>query len=274
MNPMKNYLLLSFLLFSTLIIAQEFNGYKYIIVSIPDYGLEGKDINGLGSDITTYLRKKDYQVIYGNDEKLFPNELKFNSCLGLFVKISHPSTPPFEVTFNFVNCKNETIKEITGKASANFENAMNRVYKQFDNIELYNYNSSLTPKIDYPEVENINKSEAELKLYYDLNKLDPIEGIYKSYKMESNYKLGIIKVDDIYKAIILESDLPQWKKGDVKSVLETSAVDGVYSAKYYLGNKTSIETFANLDGGLITVEFKNQDGSDNNIRLLKLYPKK
>ena len=274
MNTINKYLILIIVLFPTFCIAQDFNGFKYIIINIPNYGVDGKDINGLGSDITNYLRKKDYQVIYGNDKKLFPDELRFNPCLGLFVNISHPSSPPFEVTFNFVNCKNETIKEITGKASANFENAMNRVYKQFDNIEPYNYNSSLTPKIDYPEVENINKSEAELKLYYDSNELDPIEGIYKSYKMESNYKLGIIKVDDIFKAIILESDLPQWKKGDVKSVFETSAVDEVYSAKYYLGNKTSIETFANLEGGLITVEFKNPDGSDNNIRLLKLYPKK
>ena len=43
--------------------------------------------------------------------------------------------------------------------------------------------------------------------------------------------------------------------------------------KYFMGDKTSIETFANLEGGLINIEMKNPNGENNDLKLLKLYPK-
>ena len=273
MNTIKTIITLSILLFSTFGFAQDFNGYKYIVVNIPDYGANGKDIYGIGTSVANYFKKKDYQVIYGNEEKLFPNELKFNKCLGLFISINQPASPPYEVTLNFINCKNQSIKLITGKASVNSENALNRIFNQLDKMEQYIYNISLAPKIDYPEVENINKTEAELKAYFDSTKTDAIEGIYKAYKSESNYKLGIFKVGELYKAIIIESDFSHWKKGDIKAIFESTAVEGVFSTKYYMGDKTSIETFANVEGGLINIELYNQKGENNDMKLLKLYPK-
>jgi hypothetical protein len=271
-NKILTFIVFAF--FSTISQAQDFDGYKYIVVSKPDYGRLGKDKYKIGYNIANYFRKKKYEVIFGNDTELFPNELKFNPCLGLIVNINHPSSPPYEVTVNFINCKNESVKEITGKASASFENALNRIFNQLDKIETYSFNGELSPKFDFPTVENINKTEDELKSYFDSAKLDPIEGIYKSYKSKSSYKIAILKINDIYKAIIIESDFPHWQRGDVKSIFETTTVEGVYSAKFFLANKTSIETFANIEGGLFTVELKNSDGSDDNLIFLKLYPKK
>jgi hypothetical protein len=60
----------------------------------------------------------------------------------------------------------------------------------------------------------------------------------------------------LYKAIIIESELPQWEKGDVKAIFETTAAEGVFSTKYFMAGKTSIETFSNLEGGLINIEIK------------------
>lgn len=257
--------------------AQEFNGFKYVVVRNLDYGSQGKDINGIGSSVADYFRLKGYQVIIGGDsewsDSLYPKDLKFNICLGLFVDIGHKAYPPYEVSVTFGNCKGEVIKQITGKASGNFENALKRIFNQLDESPYYSFDESLTPKITYPEVENINKDENELKAYFDSTKLEPIEGIYKTYKSDTNYKLGIFKVGDLYKAIIIESDYPHWKKGDVKAIFESTAAEGVFSIKYYLGNKTSIETFANLEGGLINIEIKNQKGENEDINLLKLYPK-
>ena len=101
-----------------------------------------------------------------------------------------------------------------------------------------------------------------------------IEGIYKSYKSDEYYKLGIRKVDDSYKAIVLESNKPIWKIGEIKAEFESTAVEGVFSIKFYNQNKILIETFANLEGALITVEYKNPEGEDTNMKFLKLYPKK
>jgi len=247
------------------------------VVSNLDYGAKGKDTYGVQQSVVSYFKVRGFQVISGGDgmwsKSLQPNDLKFNKCLGLFVSISHKASPPYDVTLNFYNCKQELIKEVNGKASANFDNALKRIFNQLDENQYYSFDESLTPKITYPEVENINKDENELKAYYELTKLEPIEGIYKTYKSDSNYKLGIFKVGELYKAIIIESDYPHWKKGDVKAIFESTAAEGVYSIKYYLVDKTSIETFANLEGGLINIELKNNKGENEDVRLLKLYPK-
>lgn len=265
------------LIFSNSNYAQEFNGYKYIVIGNLDYGARGKDTYGVQQSVVKYFMDRGFQVITGGDEpwsdSLYPKDLKFNNCIGLFVGISHKAFPRYEVSLSFINCKRETIKNLTGKASANFDNALKRIFSQLDEITSYSFDESLTPVISFPEVENINKDENELKAYFDSTKLDPLEGIYKTYKSDSNYKLAIIKVEDKYKAIILESDFLHWKKGDVKAIFESTAADGVFSTKYYFGDKTSIETFANLEGGLITVELKNPKGEIDKVNLLKLYPK-
>ena len=277
MKKIHKILIVLMLIFSNSNFAQEFNGYKYIVVSNLDYGAQGKDTYGVQQSVVNYFKDRGFQVITGGVEpwsdSLYPNDLKFNKCIGLFVSISHKASPPYEVTLEFGNCKRETIKNLTGKASANFDNALKRIFSQLDENTSYYFDESLTPKISYPEVENINKDENELKAYFDSTKLDPIEGIFKSYKSDSNYKLGLFKVGDLYKAIIIESDYPQWKKGDVKVIFESTAAEGVFSAKYFLGDKTSIETFANLEGGLINIEIKNPNGENNDLKLLKLYPK-
>jgi hypothetical protein len=273
MKLQKKILILLFLLSSSYNFAQEFNGFKYVVIGNLDYGASGKDINNISSSLASFFRNKGYNVFvvdrFDNLNGTVP-ELKYNNCLGLFVSPNHKG---FEITIDFLNCKNESIKQLKGKASGNFENALKRIFNQLDENPYYSFDESLTPKITYPVVENINTDENELKAYFDSTKLEPIEGIYKTYKSDSNYKLGIFKVGELYKAIIIESDYPQWKKGDVKAIFESSAAEGVFSTKYYMGNKTSIETFANLEGGLINIELKNNKGENEDVRLLKLYPK-
>ncbi len=279
MNLQKKILILLFLLSSSYNFAQEFNGFKYVVVRNLDYGSQGKDINGIGSSVADYFRLKGYQVIIGGDsewsDSLYPKDLKFNICLGLFVDIGHKAYPPYEVSVTFGNCKREVIKQITGKASGNFENALKRIFNQLDESPYYSFDESLTPKITYPEVENINKDENELKAYFDSTKVEPIEGIYKTYKSELNLRLAIIKNGNEYKAISLEPEASHWKVGDVKIILESTSADGVFSAKWFMRDKSVQETFANLEGGLITVELNNPNkaGEKTTINLLKIYPK-
>ena len=280
---MKNthkILIVLMLLLSNINFAQEFNGYKYIVVSNLDYGVKGKDTYGVQQSVVNYFTARRFQVIFGGDgtwsESLYPKDFNFNRCLGLFVGIAHKASPPYEVTLNFLNCKNESIKQLTGKASANFDNALKRIFSQLDENTSYSFDESLTPKISYPEVENINKDENELKAYFDSAKIDPIEGIYKTYKSELNLKLAIIKNGDEYKAITLEPEASHWKVGDVKITLESTAAEGVFSAKWYMRDKSVQETFANLEGGLINVELNNPNKVEEKttINLLKIYPKK
>lgn len=256
--------------------AQEFDGYKYFIVHELDYGANGKDIYGLQKDVVNYLLSRGYTVISGGNgwsESMYPNDLKLNPCLGLFINISHNPTPPAVISLNFQNCQNKIIKTLSGKSIWGFPTVLNQIFGELNKIKFYSFDESLTPTPNFPIVENIKKDENEIKGYLDSKTPDPIEGIYKSYKSDTNYKIGIIKVGEAYKAIIIESELPHWKKGDVKAIFESTSIDGVFSTKYYLGNKNSYETFANLEGGLITIEFKNGKGEKVDSYFLKLYPK-
>lgn len=270
MKLAKTLIIVTILLSANINFAQEFNGYKYFVIGDIDYGVKGKDIYGISNSVTEYLSKLNNNVIRGFKNPLNPPELKFNRCLGLYVNLSHKD---WDITIEFRNCKNERIKLVTGNGRNSFEKALKQIFEQLDEISSYSYDESLTPTIEYPTVENINKDENDLKSYFDSTKLDPIEGIYKSYKSDSNYKVGIIKIGDKYKALILESDYPHWKIGDVKVVFESTAAEGVFSTKYFKGDKTSTETFANLEGGLINIELKSPTGENVDIKFLKLYPK-
>lgn len=277
MNQLNKLIIVLLILSSTINYSQEFNGYKYLVVSNMNYNGVIKDKYGIQGSVIEYLNKIGYTVISGGEHswpiKLYPKDLRLNNCLGLYVEISHKAFPPYEVTLNFLNCKNESIKLVTGKAQRNFENALNKIYDELNLHPYYFYDESLTPKKVYPVVEKTSKNVDELKVYFDSTKLDPIEGIYKTYKTDSYYKLGIVKDGDFYKAIVIECDYPHWEKGDVKAIFESTAAEGVFSTKYYMGNKTSIETFSSLEGGLINIEIRNSKGENEDMKLLKLYPK-
>jgi len=247
------------------------NGFKYAFYSGPtelEY-IANNAINKLGL------------IALPKDSDQWPEEAKNNPCLNSQWRtiINSAFGSGAKCNLQILDCLNVVLYDETNTASgfgASFDKnvnvASNRAFDNFKHFK-YSYDKSITKTIAYPEVENISMDENELKSYFDSKKSDPIEGIYKTYKSDSNYKLGIIKVADKLKAIVIESDLPQWKKGDVKMIFESTALDDVFSVKYYMGDKTSIETFANLVGGLITVELKNQTGGNDNIKLLKLYPK-
>jgi len=259
------------LLSSNINFAQEFNGYKYIIVSnlSNTKGEYITDHSEISKKVSDYFIKKNMIVIKGLDTEK-PRELQFNPCLGLKVYIEQ-----WEKWLNleFYNCKKEKIKTIGGWKEIQVWKA-DKIFEELDQNPSYTYDEKLTPFFEYPTVENINKNENELKAYFDSTKIDDIEGIYKSYQMDSNYKLGIFKDGDLYKAIIIESDYLHWKKGDVKAIFESTAADGVFSTKLFLGEKNSIETFANLEGGLVSIELKGEGGKNEDFKLLRLYPKK
>lgn len=264
--------------------AQEFNGYKYIIVRDLKYEVNGNDIYNLSRNSRDYFKSKGLNVINENN---IPDDLKNNTCLGLILEVNNDFNSGFAnnltygVSMDFRDCMENSIKKIRNTSSnelassqKNYDKSLKRCFNDLDKIlDNYFYDSKLTPKIEYPEVENINKTEADLKADFDSKQIDPIEGIYKTYKSEVNYKVGIFKVGELYKAIIIESDISHWKNGDVKAIFESTAAEGVFSTKYYMGNKTSIETFANLEGGLINIEIKNQNGENNDMKFLKLFPK-
>jgi S1-C subfamily serine protease len=212
------------------------------------------------------------------------NDVVSNPCLVLYCVVSHEAPTAYtnaKLTLSFRNCYNQTIYETWGKGGMAstyqryFEKAANRALADFINMR-YSFDPSLTPKIKYPDVEQTNLTESELRKYFESNKLFEIEGIYKSYQSESLgfYEIAIKRYGSEYKAIIIDSDYDHWKKGEVKAVFEPSSMKGFYSTTWYMGNKTPFETFAMMENpALLSVEFKNpESGETRSDKFIKMYP--
>lgn len=129
-----------------------------------------------------------------------------------------------------------------------------------------------------PKPELTGLTEDAVRSYLNKKKPDPIEGIYKSRQRDGMpyYKIGIVKRGNIYKAIILDTEVPNWKKGEVKASFEPGSMKGLYSAKWYMSDKTPYETFADLDMEtevLLTIELKDQKTLEKRQDyFIKIYP--
>lgn len=260
------------------------NGFKYAYVNILTYQNNGQDIYGITTFLRNELTKKGLIVLDYNSNN-WPQEAKNNPCLiGKWFPSHSEGGIPNSANGGFIikNCKAEIVYESSAFAT-HFgyyynKNAPLAVEKAFKPIGLFNYsfNDALTPKMDFPTVESTTETEQSLKTYFDNNKLDPIEGIYKSYQNEQMgyYKFGIIKSGEKFKAIIIESDLISWKAGEVKAYFEPTSMKGFYSVKWLMGNKLPAETFASMENdALLSVELKNARTSEKEkSKFIKMYP--
>lgn len=259
---------------------QDLSGFKYVFVPTLTYQNGGTDIWSISSKLRTSFGQKGFIVL--NESSTAPQELNNEPCLLLrcFIDHTNVTSGTNSVTLTLKDCNNRVILSSKGSAMGwsvqdDFNKATRRAFEDIDNRQ-YRFSSSKTPKLDLPDVEKTDESEQSLMTYFDSNSLDEIEGIYKSYQSEQlgYYKIGIKKYGSKYKAIIVESDLNYWNEGEVKAVFETSSMKGFYSTKWYMGNKTSFETFAMMENpALLTVEFKDvQTGEKRTDKFIKMYP--
>ena len=259
---------------------QTLDGYKYVYVQTLTYQNDRTDIWDISSKLQTYFTNKGFIVL--TKSTTLPKEIRQYPCLLLGCLINHTNVVygTNEVTITLKNCKDEVVHSNTGGAAGwsvqdDFNKATKRAFSEINRMS-YSFNPSKTPQIEFPKVEQTNETEKTIKNYLLSNKLDPIEGIYKSYQSDqlSYYKFGIIKKVDKFNAVIIESDLKHWKSGEVKAEFEKSSMKGFYSAKWYMGNKTSYETFALMENeAILSIEFKDlKTGEKITNKFIKMYP--
>ncbi len=260
------------------------NGFKYAFVGILTYENNGIDIFGGSNYLKNELTKKGF-IVLDNNANNWPIEAKSNICLVGNWEPNHSGggiANSAKGGFVVKNCKNEIVYENFSTAShvgyyyeQNVRLSFEKAFKPISSLK-YNFNESLTTKIQYPTVETTVETEETIKKYLDNNKLNSIEGIYKSYQSDKMgfYKFGIIKFGEKYKAILLESTLQQWKLGDVKAYFEPSSMKGFYSVKWSMANKTSVETFASMENdAILTIEFTNANNNQKTQdKFIKMYP--
>jgi hypothetical protein len=268
-------------------IIQNLNGYKYVYVPSLRYNDGTFDKWGIRQTVIRNLEKSKFQII---EETGITEEIKNNPCYTVSCMIEHTanfySSTPDYVTIKFINCNNETVYLTQGNTGSvvmsyksGFQNATKRAMADFNSYYFkFDYTKSVQNKLlaNLPKVEFTNETEKSIKEYLSKNKLDIIEGIYESYQSEvlPYYKIGIIRKDDKYKAIIIECEYNHWKPGEVKAIFEQSSMKGFYSAKWYMGNKKPYQSFANIENeAILSIELKDiNTGEKTQDKFIKMYP--
>jgi len=258
------------------------DGYKYVYVNTLTYQDGSVDTYGITGLIRDQFTEKGFTLL-STDTKNWPTDAIGSPCLILYCTLSHTydSFAGITVSIKLSNCDKKIVYNQTGNqfianpTAYYYQKAAN---KAFYSISHHNYvfNSSLTPVFNFPTVEQTNESEESIKAYLTSNKLDPIEGIYKSFESNdiSFYKFGVVKRGDKYKAIVIESSFSQWKVGEVKAYFEPSSMKGIYSAKWYWANKTLLETYGLMNNeAMLSIELNDtKAGVKTQSKFIKLFP--
>jgi S1-C subfamily serine protease len=262
------------------VFGQTLDGYKYVFIQTLKYEDGRTDIWNVSSILRNYFSNKGFIVLTESSSK--SKELEQDPCLLLRCFINHTNVGygANDVTIILKNCKSEIVHSNTGSATGwslkdDYNKATKRAFSKINDMS-YNFNSYNTPQFEFPEVEKTNETEETIKEYLSSNKIDILEGIYKSYQTTGMpyYKIGIMKKDGKYKAIIIESDFKHWKPGEVKAIFEPSSMKGFYSVKWYKGNKTPEETFMNMDNeSFLNIELNDQNtGEKRQDKFIKMFP--
>lgn len=285
---MKKLFILIFHFVSLAALSQNLNGYKYIYLPNLRYGNGSIDIYGLQELSKEIFISKGFSV-FNEIEAELNKTLTNNPCQILSCQITHSSNTSASIMYGsnsvkvtLVNCLGQIVYSGEGNCGAadyrltkELQKGTRKALSYFQEIP-YSFDLSKTPEISFPKVEKTDETEESIKNYLNSNKLDPIEGIYKSYKSDklSYYKFGIIKQGDLYKAIIIESEVSQWKAGEVKAIFEQSSMRGLYSVKWYMGDKTVSETFGKIENSVIlNIEFNNSStGEKTQDKFIKMFP--
>lgn len=264
------------------------DGFKYAVIAPLVYNNQ-RDIYGMEAKAIQGLQEAGLICLDALDRNQWTEDAVLEPCKVIFIYLSEGRLPN-ELNCGSIrivgkNCKGQIVFDENQRAKnaicgypydccwRKWANAAADFFQKFK----YKYDvSKNTLKTEFPEVETLSETEETLRNYFTINKIDPIEGIYKSYQIAGTpfYKFAIKKFGNRYKAIIVEAEYKVWKNGEVKAYLEPSSMMGLYSVKWFMGNKTSVETFGNLeDDALLNIELNDQVSKQKRQeKFIKMFP--
>ena len=283
---------ISFLFFISLIsYAQNdvtvLNGYKYVYLFPLNYKNGNADIWGIRGQIKEKLIASGLKVI---ETEAQLEKINDEICLLLGCVISHTSNEGQYISdylyLKFQNCEDEVIYSSQGETGATvrtFQKGWTKATKEAlsdFNKYVYKFNASeaFATKFEstLPDIEMTKLTEKSIREYLISNKLNPIEGVYKNYQSEGvlNYRLGIVKMENTFKAVVIDSDARYWEQGEVKATFESTSINGLYSTKWYADVKEEHEAFASLENeSILSIEIEDsKTGKKRKEKFIKLFP--
>ena len=246
---------------------ESFNGYKYVVIS------KKSDPFELGYDVSKELEKYGfYSFVEG--ENVYSD---FIDCQALYCELSYTPAETFsqKVKLTFKDCDGVIISESKSSCAVcaatvkgELRKAAIKAVNKSKWIKNYVYDSSILSHLQ-PSVESIPETRRSLTAYYDSTNLHSLEGIYKSTGNGNSYTIGIKKFDNLFKAIIIESENENWSTGDVKIIINKTATKNLYSVNYFLANKKMQQIFQVFDTpGLLNFQIDK----NSTANYIKMYP--
>lgn len=268
---MKRILTIIVLVFvsKSFISAHEVNKYKYFCLDVVEnpYGIEKRFLKEF-QKAGFFIMDNDYYEQLDSKEKLKTLFVEYD----YFLNYSGNSS----LTIVLKNASGATIWRNTGygctllSASGDFKKCTKEIMAAFRRLK-YKYDESLAPDQSFQH-PYVKWTEDSVKTYLKGKRVSPIEGIYKNYSNDGNaYSIGILKHNDKYYGIILNSDNDLWKVGDTKIVL--NHIEGsAYDAEYYDLSHQKLNAIAGLKDNRLLEFSAPYRGDVMNFSFIKIFP--
>ena len=269
--------------------ADDINSFEYVIIdndvhfdnpiliSHPSTENYEKLFNDIGLKVV-----KDYESLN------FDEKLRTLVCNSFYTEIIGYNPDINNIVMHLQNIFREEVLFISCPYKSNrtessfylFNKILTSYYTGYDSTLQIDFQS----KSDIPPMLNI--SEEELIKYFNNNDISDVEGIWEAYlteiddiwksKRDFSYKIGIIEDKDYssylrkYIGVVIDTDNFRWIPKQIKFELEQTAMEEIFSVKFYTGMHREFKANA-LVGleGLIEIIPNN---GENKISFIKKYP--
>ena len=269
------------------------NAYNRVFIAPLQYDGAPNDRYGVRADVEQKLTQLGLRSISEYEAKQQSPE---EAARTLYCTIQHNHTPDglggsyANVRIDMYDITQQIIYSGSGRyqglsVAGDLGGATDQALKGFLN-RYHGFDPSMKPSAiadleakaeEFSDWETINKGKGDLQAYYDANldTLNPLEGIWTDD--ENHYQIGIFRQEGNVKrdfvAIVLRTDHPFWKPGQIKIEFDGTAYNSIYNASYYMGDHTKQGTTAIIDeAGLLQIEVKEPDGSAMKMTFIKNYP--
>ncbi len=259
--------------------ASNLNAFKYVEVETLFYGDDrNADIHGISVVIRKKFMAMGVKLVAENQES-WPEELKQDPCLLLQCRINAKDRAigRQKIFIQGRDCNHRIVISLTGFGNAesymeSYSIAVNNAFKDLEKTE-YQFDPSLVTVLDMRIVETLNIDTDSVREYLDDGNLDPIEGIYETQQDPGIKELVIRKIEDVFKAVVLQSDNDVWLPGEVKGYFTKSSIPNVYDVRWSDQEKKEKKTIAFIgEDGHLSIEVEGPDNSKSKIDFMKTYP--
>ena len=225
----------------SLLSAQELDGYKNLCIISQGEGYGVVDI------IRDFFVEKGFTVVIGKDNISQKRDERMATVICTYSYEVKSSVGTF-LTIEFTNMLGGKILTLNGHANG-WDTVKHEVRKSTQKalkkgIKNYSYNSEKTPMPPTPRSNYSSWQEKDIKSYLSTTK-DHLEGIYKSVG-NPYFKLAILKEDEHYISMVLDTDQQYWSYGDINGIYD-QVKPTYYSTTFYYDNFKKLETFSTIE---------------------------